>query len=125
MTKNQFVLTAVIFAVVAIAVPLSAHHSWPVGNQLVTVKGTVTEFMWANPHPMINLDVRNKDGVIEKWQVGGPAINRMESNGWSKTTVKPGDVITGIGYQYSDGQKILKLDKAVLPDGKEIFLYGR
>jgi len=124
-TKNQFVLTAVIFAVVAIAVPLSAHHSWPVGNQLVTVKGTVTEFMWANPHPMINLDVRNKDGVIEKWQVGGPAINRMESNGWSKTTVKPGDVITGIGYQYSDGQKILKLDKAVLPDGKEIFLYGR
>ena len=125
MTKNQFVLTAVIFAVVAIAVPLSAHHSWPVGNQLVTVKGTVTEFMWANPHPMINLDVRNKDGVIEKWQVGGPAINRMEANGWSKTTVKPGDVITGLGYQYSDGQKILKLDKAVLPDGKEIFLYGR
>jgi len=124
-TKNQFVLTAVIFAVVAIAVPLSAHHSWPVGNQLVTVKGTVTEFMWANPHPMINLDVRNKDGVIEKWQVGGPAINRLESNGWSKTPVKPGDVITGIGYQYSDGQKILKLDKAVLPDGKEIFLYGR
>ena len=125
MKNPRFVLRVVIFALVSIAVPLSAHHSWPVGNQLVTVKGTVTEFMWANPHPMINLDVRNKDGVIEKWQVGGPAINRMESNGWSKTTVKPGDVITGIGYQYSDGQKILKLDKAVLPDGKEIFLYGR
>jgi hypothetical protein len=123
MTKNLFNSMMVIFALVA-AVPLLAHHSWPVGNQLVTVKGTVTEFMWANPHPMINLDVRNKDGVIEKWQVGGPAINRMEANGWSKTTVKPGDVITGIGYQYSDGQKILKLDKAVLPDGKEILLYG-
>ena len=123
MTKRLFVSTIVIFALVS-AVPLTAHHSWPVGNQLVTVKGTVTEFMWANPHPMINLDVRNKDGVIEKWQVGGPAINRMEANGWSKTTVKPGDVITGLGYQYSDGQKILKLDKAVLPDGKEIFLYG-
>ena len=125
MTKKLLVLTLVIFALVSIAVPLFAHHSWPVGNQLVTVKGTVTEFMWANPHPMISLDVRNKDGVIEKWQVGGPAINRMEANGWSKTTVKPGDVITGIGYQYSDGQKIVKLDKAVLPDGKEIFLYGR
>ena len=123
MTKTLFVSAIVVLALVS-AVPLSAHHSWPVGNALVTVKGTVTEFMWANPHPMINLDVRNKDGVIEKWQVGGPAINRMEANGWSKTTVKPGDVITGIGYQYSDGQKILKLDKAVLPDGKEIFLYG-
>lgn len=124
MTKTLCVSTLVVFAMVSVVVPLSAHHSWPVGNQLVTVKGTVTEFMWANPHPMINLDVKNKDGVIEKWQVGGPAINRMEANGWSKTTVKPGDVITGIGYQYSDGQKILKLDKAVLPDGKEIFLYG-
>jgi hypothetical protein len=122
-TKTLLVSAIVGLALVS-AVPLSAHHSWPVGNALVTVKGTVTEFMWANPHPMINLDVRNKDGVIEKWQVGGPAINRMEANGWSKTTVKPGDVITGIGYQYSDGQKILKLDKAVLPDGKEIFLYG-
>jgi hypothetical protein len=122
-TKTLLVSAIVVLALVS-AVPLSAHHSWPVGNVLVTVKGTVTEFMWANPHPMINLDVRNKDGVIEKWQVGGPAINRMEANGWSKTTVKPGDVITGIGYQYSDGQKILKLDKAVLPDGKEIFLYG-
>jgi hypothetical protein len=124
MKRNLFLSIIAIFALV-FAVPLLAHHSWPVGNQLMTVKGTVTEFMWANPHPMINLDVRNKDGVIEKWQVGGPAINRMEANGWSKTTVKPGDVITGIGYQYSDGQKILKLDKAVLPDGKEIFLYGR
>ena len=124
MTKKRFVSTIVVLALVSVAIPLSAHHSWPVGNVLVTVKGTVTEFMWANPHPMISLDVRNKDGVIEKWQVGGPAINRMEGNGWTKTTVKPGDVITGIGYQYSDGQKILKLDKAILPDGKEIFLYG-
>jgi len=123
-TKKLVVSAIVVLALVSVAIPLSAHHSWPVGNVLVTVKGTVTEFMWANPHPMISLDVRNKDGVIEKWQVGGPAINRMEGNGWSKTTVKPGDVITGIGYQYSDGQKILKLDKAVLPDGKEIFLYG-
>jgi hypothetical protein len=123
--KTLFVSAIVILALVFVAVPLSAHHSWPVGNALVTVKGTVTEFMWANPHPMITLEVRNKDGAIEKWQVGGPAINRMEANGWTKTTVKPGDVITGIGYQYSDGQKILKLDKAVLPDGKEIFLYGR
>ena len=123
--KTLLVSVVVTLAVVASAVSLSAHHSWPVSySQLVTVKGTVTEFMWANPHPMISLDVRNKDGVIEKWQVGGPAINRMEGNGWTKTTVKPGDVITGIGYQYSDGQKILKLDKAILPDGKEIFLYG-
>jgi hypothetical protein len=108
------------------SVPVSAHHSWPVSySQLVTVKGTVTEFVWENPHPMITLEVRTNDGGSEKWLVGGPAINRMEANGWTKTTVKPGDVITGIGYQFADGQKIVRLEKAVLADGKEIRVYGR
>ena len=57
--------------------------------------------------------------------IGGPAINRMEANGWTKETVKPGDVITGIGYQYSDGQKIIRLERVVFADGKEMLLYGR
>ena len=105
---------------------MSAHHSWPVNNsRLVTVKGTVTEFMWGNPHPMITLEVRTNDSKIEKWLVGGPAINRMEANGWTRTTVKPGDVMTGIGYQFGDGQKIVRLEKAVLANGKELLVYGR
>src|SRR5881397_1328512 len=124
--KTLFVSTIVILALVSGAVPLSAHHSWPVSlSELVTVKGTVTEFMWANPHPMITLEVRTNDGGIEKWLVGGPAVSRMEANGWTKTTVKPGDVITGIGYQYADGQKIVRLERVVMPDGKELRLYGR
>ena len=126
MANTLFVRAIVILALVLAAVPLSAHHSWPVSmTQLVTVKGTVTEFVWTNPHPMITLEVRTTDGAIEKWLVGGPAINRMEANGWTKTTVKPGDVITGIGYQFADGQKIVRLERAVLADGKEIRVYGR
>jgi len=124
--KNLFVPAIVILALVSAAVPVSAHHSWPVSySQLVTVKGTVIEFMWANPHPMITLEVRTNDGGVEKWLIGGPATNRMEANGWTKTTVKPGDVITGIGYQFADGQKIVRLERAILADGKEIRVYGR
>jgi phage shock protein PspC (stress-responsive transcriptional regulator) len=105
---------------------LSAHHAWPVSYaQLVTVKGMVTEFAWENPHPMITLDVRTDDGKMETWMVGGPAVTRMETNGWTKTTVKPGDVITGIGYQFGDGQKIIRLERVVLGDGKELRVYGR
>ena len=116
-----FIVLALVFAVM----PLSAHHSWPVSNgRLVTVKGTVIEFMWGNPHPMITLEVQTNDGRKEKWQIGGPAIIRMEAHGWTKTTVKPGDVITGIGYQYADGEKIVKLERVVLADGKEILVYG-
>jgi len=121
--KTSLGLVSVLLALVS--APLAAHHSWPISRaQLVTVKGTVTEFMWGNPHPMITLDVRTDDGKMEKWLVGGPAVTRMEANGWTRTTVKPGDVITGVGYQFADGQKIIRLERVVLPDGKEMRLYG-
>ncbi len=124
--KALLVRAVVVLALVSSAVPLSAHHSWPVSySRLVTVRGTVTEFAWENPHPMITLEVRVDDGRMEKWLVGGPAINRMEANGWTKTTVKPGDVITGTGYQFADGQKIIRLERVVLADGRELRLYGR
>ena len=126
MANTLLIRAIVILALVCVAVPVSAHHSWPVSySQLVTVKGTVTEFMWANPHPMITIEVRTNNGGTEKWLIGGPAINRMEANGWTKDTVKPGDTITGIGYQFADGQKIVRMERAILPDGKEIRVYGR
>ena len=121
-------LLAPVFAAITLisTISLSAHHSWPVNmSQLVTVKGTVIDFAWENPHPMITLEVRTDDGKVEKWLVGGPAINRMEANGWTKASVKPGDVLTGIGYQFTDGQKILRLERVVFADGKEMRLYGR
>ena len=113
-------------AMLAAASPLFAHHSWPVDtSKLVTVSGTVTSYEWANPHVMIGLDVKSANGSVEKWSVGGPSVTRMAANGWDKTTLKPGDVITGTGYRFSDGQKILRLEKAVLAGGKEMSLYGR
>jgi hypothetical protein len=124
--KALLVPVFVSLALVSGAVPLSAHHTWPVDqSRLVTVKGTVMEFTWVNPHPMITLEVRTNDDKPEKWLVGGPALDRMEANGWTKTTVKPGDVITGIGYQFADGQKIIKLERVALADGKELRVYGR
>ena len=124
--KTLYIPAFVILTLVSAGVPLSAHHSWPVSfDRLVTVKGTVVEFRWANPHPMMTLDVQGNDGRTEKWTVGGPAIIRMEANGWTKTTVKPGDVITGVGYQFADGQKVLRLERIVLADGKELRLYGK
>jgi hypothetical protein len=126
MMKTALVSAMVTLALVAGATSLSAHHSWPVNmDKLVTVKGTVMQFEWANPHPMITLEVKTDDGKVEKWLIGGPAINRMEANGWTKDTVKPGDVLTGTGYQFSDGQKIIRLERVVMADGKELRVYGR
>jgi hypothetical protein len=124
--NTRYSLLALVVGLVLATGTLTAHHSWPVSNaKLVTVKGTVTEFTWANPHPMMTLDVRTDDGRSERWTAGGPAINRMEANGWSRTTLKLGDVITASGYQFSDGQKILRLERVTMADGKEMRLYGR
>ncbi len=123
--KTLHAFAAAVIALVFLAVPLSAHHAWPVSySRLVTVKGTVNQFSWANPHPMITLEAQ-ADGKAEKWLIGGPAINRMEANGWAKDTVKIGDVITGVGYQFADGQKIIRLERVTLANGKEMRLYGR
>ena len=125
MAKRAFLALGLV-AIVVCTSPLLAHHSWPVDtSRAVTVSGTVTGYEWGNPHVMIGLDVKTENGAIEKWNVGGPSTTRMEANGWDKGTLKPGDVITATGYRFSDGQKILRLDKIVMAGGKEMFLYGR
>jgi hypothetical protein len=124
--KKTVFAVAVILALASALVQLSAHHAWPVNyERLVTVRGTVTQYVWANPHPMITVEVRSDNGQMETWSIGGPATNRMQANGWSQTTVKAGDVITGIGYQFGDGQKIVRLERVILPDGREMRVYGR
>jgi hypothetical protein len=123
--KTTFVWVIAVLAALVAGVPVSAHHSWPVSmDRLVTVKGTVQKIEWTNPHPMFTVEVRD-GSKAETWLIGGPAINRMEANGWTKNTIKPGDVVTGIGYQFSDGQKIVRLERLVLADGKELLVYGR
>jgi hypothetical protein len=107
------------------ASPLLAHHDWPVDRtRLITVKGTVTAYTWADPHVMIALDVQ-VNGRIEKWNVGGSNKKNSAVNGWNKNTLKPGDVITGIGFRFKDGSTAAQLQKIVMANGKEMDLYGR
>jgi hypothetical protein len=123
--RLQIVVLAAVVTLAG-ASPLLAHHSWPVDfSKMVTVKGTVTSFNWGNPHVMFGMDVRDASGASQKWNVGGPSTNRMAANGWLKDTLKPGDVVVATGYQFTDGQKILRLEKIIMADGKEMFLYGR
>ncbi len=124
-TRLQILALAAIVMFVA-ASPLFAHHSWPVDfSHMVTVKGTVVSYNWGNPHVMFGMEVKDANGTIEKWNVGGPSTNRMAGNGWVKDTLKPGDVVTATGYQFTDGQKTLRLENIIMADGKKMFLYGR
>jgi len=108
-----------------IAIPAFAHHSWSgydMKNE-TTVKGTVTEFDWGNPHMWINFEVKDDKGDPQKWTAGGPSLNRLANTGWDKNTLKPGDEITFVGHRIANGTFSMRLEKVILPDGRELTCY--
>jgi hypothetical protein len=122
MRSLQKLALGVIGSLVA-ASPLLAHHEWPVDStNRVMVQGTVTAFTSANPHVMIALDVE-ANGTVEKWKVGGSSPQFMTTCGWNKKSLKPGDVITVIGYRFKDGSNAVRMRTILMPNGKEMF-YG-
>lgn len=110
----------------AISAPAFAHHAWhgyDMAN-VTSVKGTVTQFDWGNPHVWIAFEARDDKGNTEKWNAGGPSPSRMANTGWDKDTLKPGDQITAVGHRIEDGTFNLRLVKVVLADGRELTCYG-
>jgi hypothetical protein len=104
--------------------PLLAHHDWPVDRtNVLTITGTVTAYRFAEPHVMITLDVA-ANGTIETWNVGGSNTKYSAVNGWDRKTLKPGDVITAVGFRFRDGSHAAQLEKVVMAGGKEMYLYG-
>jgi hypothetical protein len=106
--------------------PAMAHHAWG-GYDMVnetTVKGTITNFDWANPHVWMSFDAKDTNGKVAHWDAGGPSPSRMEGTGWNKGTLKPGDQIVAIGHKIKDGTNKLRLDKVVLPDGRSLVCYA-
>ena len=119
-------ILTVSISLLIISNPVFAHHAWhgyDMSN-LTTIKGTVTQFDWANPHVWLYLDVTDDKNNVEKWSAGGPSPSRMANTGWDKDTLKPGDQITAIGHRISDGTYFLRLVKVVKSDGRELICYG-
>jgi hypothetical protein len=119
-------LGSLVAGLLAVSGPAFAHHAWHGYDMenLTTLKGTVTQFDWSNPHVWISLDVSDDKANIEKWNAGGPSPSRMANTGWDKDTLKPGDQITAVGHRIKDGTYSLRLVKVVLPDGRELVCYG-
>jgi len=121
--KKMALLLAAIFCVVFTSAPLPAHHGEANYDteKTVSVKGTVADFEFVNPHVQITLDVKNDKGEIEKW-TGEARSPTMLSRygGWDRNTLKVGDAITFYGHRTKNGTNFMRLEKIVLPDGKEL-----
>jgi len=120
MKNPQRVAWTVAAAVFLIAGTMSAHHSESINDQdrLVLVEGTVTQFVFTNPHVQIHLDVKDDQGNVEQWVATAGAPGTLRRDGWNNKILQPGDEIAIVGFPYKDGRNILFQLKIVRADGQ-------
>jgi hypothetical protein len=122
MRHRLIAVLALAAAVLIISAPLFAHHgaaSFDTTKKL-TVKGTVVEWFWANPHCFLRFDVKGEDGQTVQWVVetqSGPNILPL---GYTKQTFKPGDEVTVTLTPVRNGKPLGRLLTVVLPNGKKL-----
>ena len=121
--KGKFVTAFVfILAISTTALPLVAHHGNAVYDDTKTIilKGTVTQWVWANPHCILHLDVIDDSGQVVSWIVETENPTSMFNIGWSKTSFKPGDQVTVTALQVKNGKPIGRIVDALLPSGQKL-----
>ena len=117
-------LIAVSSLVLAAAVQLPAHHSFAAefdANKRVTLKGTVTKVDWRNPHIYVDLNVEDDTGKVTEWACEGGPPNVLLREGWTRNSVKEGDVVTIDGAVAKDGSKRCNSRSVNLADGRKVF----
>ncbi len=121
--KNRLSKWAAAFAVLlTISAAVSAHHGTSAydTSKLTTVKGTVTDFQFNNPHVIISVETKDDKGKVEIWTSEANSPNVLTRHGWDRDIIKKGDQITMIGNRPKNGAKTLRLQKVVLSDGREL-----
>ena len=105
-----------------VSVPLFAHHgaaALDTGKE-VTLKGTVTEWIWSNPHCFLQFDAKDDAGTVRNWAVETQNPTAMTQRGWSRTAFKAGDEVTVTFEPVKNGQPIGRLLTVVLPNGQKL-----
>jgi Family of unknown function (DUF6152) len=105
-----------------VSIPSLAHHANAVFDtgKKVTMKGTVTEWFWANPHCLLRFDVRGDNGEVVHWTAETQAPPNIIPSGYSKQSFKPGDEITITVEPVKNGQPLGRVLQVVLPNGKTL-----
>ena len=119
MKTKTLLLVALLAGLTTMASPLFAHHGDAAYMSTPTVlkDAVVTEYTWMNPHSLIKVDYKDDSGKLQHWTMEIGSTPSMTLIGWSRTTLKPGDVVTIYVLQTKNGLTVVRLNKLVLSDG--------
>ena len=119
MIRTRFVAIVLLAALSMSSSSLLAHHGQSAVdlNTKITLKGTVTNFEWVNPHAYFSFDVRDENGKVQNWTMELTTPLMLQRLGWSRTILKLGDPVTATFYPAKNGSTIGILDNVVLADG--------
>ncbi len=120
--RSAWIIAATL--IMAAVAPVFAHHSFAAefdANKPVNVTGSLTKLDWINPHARLFIEVKGSDGKVVNWEIelGPPAI--LLRNGWTKNSVKAGDVLTVNGSLAKDGTNLANARTVTLADGTKVF----
>lgn len=120
MRNSAIPVFAVVAGLLSASLPLFAHHGTAVldTNKTLTMKGTVTEWGWSNPHCLLQFDIKNEGGQVVHWIAETQNPAEMFSLGWGKASFKPGDEVTVTLMPVKNGHPYGRIKQVVLPDGK-------
>jgi Family of unknown function (DUF6152) len=124
--NRRMACLALLVGIMTLASAAFAHHGTANydTSKTVTVKGTVTDFQFINPHVLISMDGKDEGGKLQKWSGELTSPNRLSRGGWTKSSIKPGDTLTISGYPTKSGTPEIWIQKVVLGSGEELPMGG-
>ena len=114
-------LVAVVIAL-SLAIPVKAHHgsaSFDTQKEL-TLKGTVTEWLWANPHCFLKSDAKDESGAVRNWSIELGNPTDIVSRGFRRTMFKPGEEVTVTLQPVKGGAPVGRLRTVTLANGQKL-----
>ena len=115
-TRKSGVL--VLVGLLVTSIPLLAHHgNASYDNTEVTIKGTVTAWLWTNPHSFLKVDVKDDKGNVVHWICENNAPSTLVNFGFTAKTFKPGDEVTVVMSATSKALPIGRISRIILADG--------
>jgi len=106
-----------------VTIPLFAHHgtaAFENGTKVTLNKAVVTEWIWSNPHCLLQFDVKGDDGKVVHWVGETQNPVSMTDRGWNKAAIKAGDEVTIVMLPVKNGMPLGRVVSVTFPNGKTL-----